>query len=515
MKAERKNIEFIAPEKAPWAAARRAWLAADYDAVVETLKDRRDSRSRLLLARTYLRLRRSADACVVLRGLRSADADEEALASALRLAANPDSASRTALPKTGRLGQVSRPTRAFVTYLGAVGCWAAGDIAEAERLANDTIAFGDAATHALASDLQGWIEVARGRFGLASRRFVEALDVHAAATERDEFARAKSLHGLAVIAVETLEPSLFSRLSAEYASLAPASGNAALYAQVSSYVATAAALEGDDLRCLQILLDARSAPVPMPMRAMLEIDLAAFHRRRGGPDAAGLYLRLAEAHLDATSWAEANIESRIVLLLYAAEAARLGVSSAGAAYTKALSLTGKRDPLLAFEHDDRAMIAALHARGRIAASRRKPADARADFTAALDVSARYDYRFQAAVISVDMAQNAPGDEVPKTLRSAAREFPRSWLSLEAAAIRTRASSPLASINPAEALVLAGVCDGKTSKQIAADLKKSPSTVRNQTHSLLRRFGVRTRTALAAKARTLGPPHRAPRRADQN
>jgi DNA-binding CsgD family transcriptional regulator len=52
-------------------------------------------------------------------------------------------------------------------------------------------------------------------------------------------------------------------------------------------------------------------------------------------------------------------------------------------------------------------------------------------------------------------------------------------------------------------VMLAICEGKTSKQIAADFGRSFHTIRNQTLKVYATMGVRTRAALVAECARLG------------
>jgi len=83
------------------------------------------------------------------------------------------------------------------------------------------------------------------------------------------------------------------------------------------------------------------------------------------------------------------------------------------------------------------------------------------------------------------------------LKALQREIPRSWIAVEAKRLEGKSASPLARVTPAERRVLEKICEGKTSPQIALELGRSPSTIRNQTISLFRTLGVHTRAGLVA------------------
>ena len=56
------------------------------------------------------------------------------------------------------------------------------------------------------------------------------------------------------------------------------------------------------------------------------------------------------------------------------------------------------------------------------------------------------------------------------------------------------------LSPAEQAVTAQLCQGLSNREIAVVLGKSPATVKNQVATILRKFGVPTRTRLIARLR---------------
>jgi len=480
--------------------ARAAWAIADYDTVLDILAHQADGSSKLLLARTQLRLDRANDAMHTLKTLRPSDPDEAAWCEVLSSYAR----ARRSGTHDGHVIRLSRAvstaTRAMVSYYHALGLWMGGQIDAAADAAATVASNREAAISALGTELLGFIEAERHRWPTAARRFMEVIDLLSQERPTDEYVRANSLHALSSIMVETLDLDLAPRIIEASNTLRQTGGIARVVMQTRVHVAVAQSLLGDEAACYQTLLTARMADVAPPFRALPDLALSAFHRRRGHLELAQFHLDIAQSNMAETDWGCSDLEARLVLVSFAAEAALIEPKRAGTALTKALSFTGRRDPLLAFEHDERAAFLALLARGRIAAHRGRTEDAMKDIEVAISGWRRTGYLYRAAVGSLDLARITMNTEALGPARTAVRHAPNSWLRNSAQAIEEELASPLSSLSPAELRVMEGICEGKTSRQIAADLERSPMTVRNQTISIFRKLGVTTRSALVAKVK---------------
>lgn len=459
---------------------------------------RTDGSSQLLLARTQLRLDRADDAIDTLKGLRPSDPDEAAWSEILSSYARARRNGSHDGHEISVSRSVSATTRAMVSYYHALGLWMGGQIQAAADAAETVASNREAAISALGTELLGFIEAERHRWPTAARRFMEVIDLLSHERPADEYVRATSLHAVSSIMVETLDLDLAPRIIEASNTLRQTGGIARVVMQTRVHVALAQSLLGDDAGCYQTLLTARMADVPPPFRAVPDLALSAFHRRRGHLELARFHLDIAQDNMAETDWGCSDLEARLVLVSFAAEAALIESKRAGTALTKALSFTGRRDPLLAFEHDERAAFLALLARGRIAMQRGRTEDAIRDIETAISGWQRIGYLYQAAVASLDLARVTMTTQSLGPAQSALRHVPNSWLGSAAQTIEQEIASPFASLSPAELRVVDGICAGKTSRQIAADLTRSPMTVRNQTISIFRKVGVTTRSALVAK-----------------
>ena len=493
--------------EADFAIAQQSWAEARYDDVVNRLRAAPEPRSRLLLARTYLRRHEYRLALDALRGVRFDDADDTAIAAILRAAAaeRGDSARAPRLPPELPPG-TNRKVRAAADYHAALSDWSRGELDAAAKGAERAVQAGDAEIKALGTELQAWIEFSRGHNGAALRKFVDVLDL-LARDYKDEFVRSSTLQGAAFIAVETFDFEVVPRLIAEAATLQPTAPIARACLSVRLNLASLHALLGDDALCYAALLGARAIVAPAPFSAAADIALAGFFRRRGSPDAAALHLDMAYKRLEGFDWSKADLEAHVIPLLFAVEASPSGDPRAGRALTKALSHTGKRDPLLAFEHDNRAGAMALLARGRIEAARGNTPNASADIEKAIALWQACGDRYMTCIASLDLMRIGRTGMTPG-LTSLLRKVPRSWLKAEADRLVAASKSPFLQLSAAEQRVLEKICEGLTSRQIAKKLGRSPSTIRNQTISIFRKLDVSTRSGLVALAKKQDGP-RAP------
>jgi DNA-binding NarL/FixJ family response regulator len=499
----RRRLEGRDPH-AEFAIAQQSWAQARYDDVVDRLRATPEPRGRLLLARTYLRRHEHRLALDALRGVRFDDADEAATAAILRATASEpaDPARGPRVPPEVPPG-TNRKIRAAADYYAALSAWSRGEMDPAAKGAGRAVEAGDAEIRALGTELQAWVEVSRGRPGAALSKFVEALDI-LARDYKDEFVRASSLQGAAFIAVETFDFEILPRLAAEVSTLQPTTTIARACLSVRLNLASLHALQGDDALCYEALLGARAIVAAAPFSAVADIALGSFFRRRGSPDAAALHLDMAYKRLEGVDWSKADLEAHLVPVLFALEASPSGDPRAGRALTKALSHAGKRDPLLAFEHDNRAAAMALLARGRIEASRGNTQTASADIEKAIALWQACGDRHMTCIASLDLMRIGRTGMTP-ALTSLLRKVPRSWLKAEADRLVAASKSPFLQLSAAEQRVLEKICEGLTSRQIAKKLGRSPSTIRNQTISIFRKLDVSTRSGLVALAKKQDGP----------
>ena len=248
------------------------------------------------------------------------------------------------------------------------------------------------------------------------------------------------------------------------------------------------------------MLDLDRAPAAV---SVAKVNLASFYRILGAPAVAREHLQLARRYLQAQQWSRANPDERMTLLEYALEAQKLEPTSAGETLTRYLSSSRRRRGDLPLENDRRVAAIEAMARGSLEAIHERRSGALAAFGKALEIWSQLGYRYREAVTALLMHE-VDGDA--KHLAVAARALacaPRSWLSGEVEQRKSTSGSRLSKLTPAERRVMLAICEGKTSREIAAEFGRSFHTIRNQTLKVYATMHVRTRTALVAECAKLG------------
>jgi DNA-binding CsgD family transcriptional regulator len=315
------------------------------------------------------------------------------------------------------------------------------------------------------------------------------------------------MHVLSSIAVETLDLHALGMLTVRE-DAAGAEAREPLF-HVLQNIGWLRMLDGDENGALVEFERARAiAPLPS-LVAVAEVNRASYFRIRGELGSARTYLQLAGDALRGQRWSDANADERMTLLEYALEAYHLEPTSAGPTLTRYLSGSRKRRAALAFEHDRREQALELTARGALEAYHKRTAEAARLLGEALDIWGKVGYRYREALTALLLDDVSPREEIRDAARRATAGVPRSWLRREIDRRGTRVESGYAALSPAERRVMLAICEGKTSKQIAADFGRSFHTIRNQTLKVYSTMGVRTRAALVAECARLGllPPLR--------
>ena len=398
-------------------------------------------------------------------------------------------------------------SRAEIAYHLAIGHWGMRNLEAAETVVLHHV--DEASGFALASlqQMLGWIEVSRERYVFAGRHFTDALATLEATREQDEWARSRAMHVLSSIAVETLDLHALGMLTVRE-DAAGAEAREPLF-HVLQNIGWLRMLDGDENGALVEFERARAiAPLPS-LVAVAEVNRASYFRIRGELGSARTYLQLAGDALRGQRWSDANADERMTLLEYALEAYHLEPTSAGPTLTRYLSGSRKRRAALAFEHDRREQALELTARGALEAYHKRTAEAARLLGEALDIWGKVGYRYREALTALLLDDVSPREEIRDAARRATAGVPRSWLRREIDRRGTRVESGYAALSPAERRVMLAICEGKTSKQIAADFGRSFHTIRNQTLKVYSTMGVRTRAALVAECARLGllPPLR--------
>ena len=396
----------------------------------------------------------------------------------------------------------AEPAAAKVAYDLALAHWNAGELDEADAIAQRFAAIAKGIDRVALVQLRGWIEVRRERYSAALRLFDEALRSFPALEERDEWLLARTLQAASALSMEMLDLPMLARLEG-YASREAVGASREPLFHAMQNIGWLVMLAGRAEEALEYFERARSlAPTPA-LASVGYLNIATYHRIGSNRSAAVQYLHLARAHLGAQHWSEANVDERMTLLEYALEAYHLEPQSAGASLTRYLSHAKRHQGNLAFEHDSRAEAIELTARGLLEAIHRRRANAVGALRAAIGLWARLGYRYREALTALLLYDVGAGANWLREAERAIASVPKAWLVEEIGRRGGLDGNRVAALTPAQRRVMVAICEGKTSKQIAAEFGRSFHTIRNQTLKVYEVMGVRSRSALIAECARLG------------
>ena len=351
--------------------------------------------------------------------------------------------------------------------------------------------------------LLAYVLVAKRDYQRAALHFSTALAALRGSRYADEYLKATIVAGLGSLASELLDPHITRlMLNAAEEMVWPPSADALRY-EATQALGWIAVQDGDHERAWELFERAADvAPTPAYAGAA-EVNKVALLRALHEPFAAGRYAAKAAAALRDVRWAEAGTDERMALLDLALEAASVDPGCAIDALARYRTIGRTGDRAFALSDDPRVHAHEAHARGRVAAAGMRPEDAVDDLRTAFDTWTRLGFAWRAALAALDLYALTRTEEYLAHARTIARRAPHSWVSRAVAEAGQAPSSDLPRLGIAERRVVRLICDGKTSKQIAADLGKSEFTIRNQTKRIFKAFGVRTRSALATECARRG------------
>jgi DNA-binding CsgD family transcriptional regulator len=158
--------------------------------------------------------------------------------------------------------------------------------------------------------------------------------------------------------------------------------------------------------------------------------------------------------------------------------------------------------MLAFEGDRRLAAYELHASAKIALAGGRKDEALHELDRSFALWTRLGYRLRAAIVAADLSAVTGESRWAHHGLDALRNAPKAWLR-STFERRSASDDPLSKLTPAERRVLAELCKGKKSREIAATFGRSFNTVNNHTRKVFAAFGVQNRAALVAKCARLG------------
>ncbi len=514
MAASRKIAALPRRAASPVDEARAAYERGAFRRTLEILEDAREQRrddrvaGAILRARSLLALNRPADAIAILEplnGLRTAE--ERSRTAALRGAA----LTRTHRRAEGEalLGEANALARRGaphivpeIAYYRALSRWNAYATEEAEAIVEEALPAASDVVRARLLHMLGWIDVRRENYAAAARAFVDALEALDAARGDDAGVRASTLHGLAIIAAETIDVRLGRTVRSSSGRMAWTDDMRFERAAILGYLAWLSLLEGDretawDLRQLVLTLtvdSSRHAHALVAAATVCAIVGDHFAERR--------YLAIAGSLLLRGDQVELDVEQRMAMLAFSASVPAVNVAAARDVLTLYERTRPRNNAMLALEGDRRIAALESFARGRLLLAEGSMRDGVRGMQQALEIWTRLGYRLRAAIAANALHRATGEGRYVEVALDALRNAPNAWLR-ESLVSRTTLDDPLGQLTPAERRVLTELCTGKRAREIADTFGRSFNTINNQTRRIFSVFGVRSRAALVAKCARLG------------
>jgi len=400
---------------------------------------------------------------------------------------------------TSRTG-VAPGDRDRAAHVLGIVLWSEGKLDEAERLAREPASDSRGLFGALREQLLGRIELSRDRSAAATRHFERALQRYAKAGERDERLRGNLLRNISWIAVETIQ---LDKLSIVDIDPPPDLGKEARedWFYVQQNRGRLLMLAGRREAALDAFVRAGTLGDGDTTRAAGALNYAAFCRTAGSMAAAAGFLEAARRHLCDRPALHDDAACALVVD-FALEAYHLERAS-GEVVERLLSEARRRPAGVAIEGAERIFALDLTLRGALEISRGSRKDALRSLAQARQYWSRLGYRYRETITALLMHDVEEDQQHLEVAERALRPAPSSWLATEVKRRMERSQSGLGKLTSAERRVMLAICEGKTSREIAADFGRSFHTIRNQTLKVYAAMNVRTRTALVAKCARLG------------
>jgi DNA-binding CsgD family transcriptional regulator len=511
--------------------ARSAWLRGDFSACIDALEPLAlrtgDTPERaegmLLLARALLRSQRPLDAKELLEPALATFGTVDGECTAWMLhgaavarcgtAAEGLALLRAVAERAAELG-AHRAIRTEIAYYRALAHWSVRELEAAEAEARVAENERLDVLSVRATQLLGFVAVARGQYGDALETFRAALDAYRSCRERDG-----DLIEQILVQVATLEAQLRGGSVAESyrtPSLRRVPGDAfrpgasVARCQVASVDAWQYALDGDAqaaLRCMRAVVSAApTEPWKVFGLAGRASVSAAFGETENARDHAMHAVEIAQR----IDWQATHGEERFALVLLAEALAPLDPQEAARVLARFDAVTSKLDDLQFARTDPRKTALQSYVRGLVARRTGRDSQARTLLDDAYRGFRDCGYLWRAALALVELdATSAPaaerGDFHLEAAALLVREhFPNSFLARRLGRWSGVYGDPLAArLTPAQRQVLRYALDGYGAKEIASATGRSVKTIGNQLASLHEAFGVNSTLRLVAECHRRG------------
>lgn len=474
-------------------AAWRAYLKGDYDLCLQIAGALNDERARFLEARVLLRTGKPEEA---VSGLRFDAQDECQRLRLMGTALGRCGMFELATSELRRARELAKTAkeRSQIDFYTALQEWMLGNFTAAEEaLPRHGI---DADLAISIADLQGWIAVGTRDFKSALQHFMRALEAEVDRGDNaDRYMLVRQAHAALAIAREFSHAPVAGEIEAALEGIRWTRTMDVSRFHVRRYLAWTVAIEGNYSKTFLLLRQARDSSPSPAWRVSILCEMAylalSVGERRWSDNLATEALDLVED----IDWAATAHEERKGLLLLAqitsnrdAEAARL--------------LLEKYDALPApppmISHDIRDVALEEFVHGCVAHASGDAAAAAAHYARAFDIYHAIGFQWRAILCALARGEVTHRREHYEYAAMQMRMFPNSWL-------RDRVSDTIAMyenpvgirFTPTQLEVLNGLFQGKTDREIAQDMQRSTTTVRDHLKEIRKITHTKNRSELIA------------------
>jgi len=480
---------------------REAFRVADYQRCHALLESSLASPSRdLWAARLALREKRYADAIQLLSALKPLSSRDKVerdvvLGTAFGLTRDFE-VGVSRLNRATRELAANDPLYLEALYGKALIAWMQHDNRLSESLLQRLLAAGDPNERAHAHALLSWIAVRRGDVRGQIDHLRIALQELETTHARNIYYQANALTTLAMFCRELPLGELTQRVRQLYGSMPWTNGISSYHFKSTRLLGWIDALSGDELSAFRRFRLAADLAPSDHWRVLCLIDRAYLARSTGERAFATDQLYAAHEHAAKLSWNETADEERAALIVMAELFADVDAALAQRYLAQFRSIGNVASPLLPYGEDPRVRAFALYSAGVALTRLGEPEDAQPMLRDAFETFDAYEYGWRAALCALALGQLTNDPRWMVQARHRIAPWPRSWIAREISSAPVRKATEEL-VSNAQRQVLRLVLTGKRNTEIAAELGRSPNTVRNHIAEIFKAYNVRSRSELIA------------------
>jgi DNA-binding CsgD family transcriptional regulator len=382
-------------------------------------------------------------------------------------------------------------------YAIAVYRWEVGNVAGAEEFALANLA--DGLHEAESTALLGWIASKREDYPTTARLLVAALQKLHEADHDDLRLQARLILGIAVLASETIDFKLARIVEDEFRAMRWTRAHYGEHEGSLNALRYLALLRGDLDAAFAFARQATSGVRPPAYQAIAEIMAGVSARLIGDTNAEAMQFRRAWDILRTERWSQNGDEARGALTYFMLEAGELFPAEARKASVMYRSLAAKVDRGSGLHEDRRVVAFELMATARVAELANDTEGAVAAYEASLEIWQAIGYLMRAAFVALELLRLTGRPAYRKIVRLALARAPKAWFGSDL----KKKPKPIESLTRTERVVLAHLLRGKTAREIALALDRSPFTINNHTRKIFAAFEVTSRAKVLAYCVRLG------------